>query len=112
MENVFIDSISTSLDQTIEFLTKIFESGVGYSSIGTARSVLSSGLIMDIGISFGKHPLNQRFMKDLFNLRPALPRQFAIWDPDIVLEFPSNIEYHLPLKGLSEKLNLSEGIKY
>ena len=83
-----IDPISTSLDQPIEFLTEIFASGVGYSSVGTARSALSSVLIMNNGISFGKHNLVQRFMKDIFNLRPTLPRQFAVWDPDIVLISP------------------------
>ena len=52
-----IDPISKFLDQPIEFPTKIFESDAGYSSVGTARSALSSVLIMDNGISFGKHPL-------------------------------------------------------
>ena len=33
-----INPTSTSLDQPIEFLTKIFGSGVGYSSVDTARS--------------------------------------------------------------------------
>ena len=99
-----IDPISASLDQPIEFLTKIVESGLGYSSVGTARSVLSSVLIMDNGISFGKHPLVKRFMKGIFNLRAALPRQFAVWGPDIVLNYLSNLEYDLLLKDLSEKL--------
>ena len=67
--------ISTSLDQSIELLTKIFESCVGYSSVGIA---LSSVLIMDNGISFGKHPLVQQFLKGIFNLRSALPRQFVV----------------------------------
>ena len=101
---MFCREISTSLDQPIEFLTKIFEFGVGYSSVGTARSALSSVLIMDNGIPFGKHPLVQHFMKGIFKLRPALPRQFAVWDPDIVLDYLSNLEYDLPLKHLSEKL--------
>ena len=69
-----IDPISTSLDQLIEFLTKTFESGDGYSSVGTARSALSSVLIMDNGTSFEKHPLVQCFMKVILNLWPALPR--------------------------------------
>ena len=43
-------------------------------------------------------------MKAIFNLRPALPRQYAVWDPDIVLDYLSNLEYDLPLKDLSEKL--------
>ena len=59
---------------------------------------------MDNGISFGKHPLVQRFMKGMFNLRLVLPRQFAVWDPDIVLDYLSSLEYDLPLKDCSENL--------
>ena len=99
-----IDPISTPLDQPIEFLTKIFEWHVGYASLGTARSALSAVLTMNNGISFGKHPLVQHFMKGIFNLRPALPRQFAVWDLDVVLDYLSNSKHDLPLKDLSEKL--------
>ena len=59
---------------------------------------------MDNGISFGKHLLVQSFMKGIFNLRPALRRQFAVWEPDIVLDYLSNLEYDLPSKHLPEKL--------
>ena len=99
-----IDPISPYLDQLTEFLTKIFEFGVGCSSVGTGRSALPSVLIMDNGISFGKHPLVLRFTKGTSNLRPALSRQFAVWDPDIVLHYLSNLEYDLHLKDLSQKL--------
>ena len=58
----------------------------------------------DNGISFGKHPLVQRFMKGIFNLRQVLSGQFAVWDPDIVLNYLSNLEHDLPLKDLPEKL--------
>ena len=63
-------------------------------------------------------------MKGIFNLRPAIPKQFAVCDPDIVLDYVSNLEYDLPLKDLSEKLAIllcllsgkkrpnCEGIKY
>ena len=65
---------------------------------------LSSVLITDNGISFGKHPLVQRFMKGIFNLKLTLPRQFKKWDPDIVLDYLNNLEYDLPLKDFSKKL--------
>ena len=39
--------------------------GVGYSSVGAARSALSCAFIIDNRISFGKHPLVQQFMKDI-----------------------------------------------
>ena len=101
-----VDPISTSLDQPIEFLAKVFESGVGYSSIGTARLVLNckistarlSVLIMENGISFGKYPLVQGFMKGIFSLRLALPRQYAVWYPAIALDYVSNLLYGLRLK--------------
>ena len=43
-------------------------------------------------------------MKGIFKLRPALPRQFSVWDPDIVLDYLSNLEYDLPLKDLLQNL--------
>ena len=81
-----------------------FGIGVGYSSVGAARPALSSALIIGNRISFGKHRLVHRFMKGIFNLTPALARQFVLWDPDIVLDYLSNLEYNFPLKHLSEKL--------
>ena len=45
-------------------------------------------------------------MDGIFKLRPALPRQFAVWDPDIVLDYLSNLEDDLPLKDPTEKLVL------
>ena len=99
-----IDPISTFLDQRLEFLTKFSKLAVGYSSIGAARSVLSSVLVMDNRISFGKHPLVQQFMRGIFNLRPFFTRQFVVWDPYIVVGYLSKLEYDLPLKDLSEKL--------
>ena len=60
---------------------------------------------MENGIYFGKRPFVQRLMKGIFNLRPVLPIQFTLWDPDIVLDYLSNLVYDLPLKDyLSEKL--------
>ena len=32
--------------------------------------------------------------------------QFAVWDPDIVLDYLSDLEYDLPLKYLSEKVGI------
>ena len=40
------------------------------------------------------------FMKGIFNLKPAFPRQSAVFDPDIVLDYLSTLEYDLLLKDL------------
>ena len=105
-----IDLISISLEQPIEFLTKIFDSTVGYSSVSIARSTLSSP--MDNGISFGKHFVVQLFIEGIFNVCLTFPRHFAVWDPDIVLDYLSNLEYELPLKDLSQKVSFFYCIFY
>ena len=43
-------------------------------------------------------------MKGIFNLMQPFPTQFAVWDPDIILDYLNDLEYDLPLKDLSEKL--------
>ena len=52
-----IDPISPPVEAGAEFLTRLFNSGVGYSVVNTARSALSSIIQMPHGVSFGKLPL-------------------------------------------------------
>lgn len=66
-----ISEIQISLATVLDFLTSLFENGLGYSSINTARSALSAlGLMFD-NVLVGAHPLVIRFMKGVFNLRPG-----------------------------------------
>ena len=51
------DPILTSLDQLIEFLTEIFESGVGYSSVDPARSVYHLFPLWAMGYLLANIPL-------------------------------------------------------
>ena len=87
----------------LEFLLQQFESGkadssgLGYSSMNTLRSAISSVANID-GRPAGQHPLVRRFMKAVFQQRPALPRYQTTWDPDIVLRH---------LKSLGRNKNLT-----
>ena len=85
----------------IEFLTSLYKQGLSYSSINSARSAISS--ISDNEI--GSHHIVRRFMKGIFQSRPALPRYTTTWDPDIVLQFLKNLgsSEGLSLKNLSLK---------
>ena len=47
--------------------------GISYSVINTACSALSS-CIMIVGCPVGKHQTVCRYLKDVFNKRPALPK--------------------------------------
>ena len=48
----------------LEFLTELFNSGLGYSSINTARGALSS-MGLTLVVSIGRHPLVIRYMRYL-----------------------------------------------
>ena len=83
----------------IEFLTNLFHAGLSYSSLNTARSALSTYVCID-GIAAGIHPLVKRFMRGVFNLRPAFPKYLVTWDTDIVLK---KIKSMSPVRVLSLK---------
>ncbi|CAB4032873.1 Transposon Ty3-G Gag-Pol poly, partial [Paramuricea clavata] len=101
-----IDVIKPGLENGIEFLVSLYHLGIGYSAINTARSALSNLLILDEGVKFGEHPLVIRYMKGIFEIRPALPKYSEIWDVIVVLNYLKTLEQvaSLPLKELTLKL--------
>ena len=103
-----INSISPTLDQILEFMTTLFETGLGYSSLNTARGALSALGIKIDGTSVGAHPLVVRYMKGVFNLRPTKPRYSGTWDVSMVLRFLqtwSSVKL-MSLKQLTLKLTM------
>ena len=80
--------LSPPLPVAVDFLTMLYESGLSYSSINTARSALSNLLqLQDQSISFGQLPVVKRFMKGLYELKPSFPRYQSIWDVSLVLNY-------------------------
>ena len=70
----YTDPIQATTEMGIEFLTEYFKTGVGYSSVNSARSALPSIIKPACNAPFGKSPLVCRLLKGVFNIRPALPR--------------------------------------
>lgn len=64
---------SPPLGSVIEFLTALFHKGLSYSALNTARSALSSFIMVGDRLA-GQHPLVTRFMKGIFNKRPCFPK--------------------------------------
>ena len=97
------DPVQPTIGAAVEFLTILYESGLSYSSINTARCALSA--ILDIpgasSGSFGEHPDVKRFMKGIFQIRPPLPRYNKTWDVNLVLR-------HLWSMGDTENLTLKQ----
>ena len=92
----------------IEFLVTLYKSGVGYSAMNTARSALSNLITLENGMKFGEHPLVTRYMKGIFEIRPALPKYSEIWDVTVVLNYLKTFALvtALPLKDLTLKLTM------
>jgi len=97
-----IDPLLTPVPLVLDFLLALFNSGLGYSALNTARGALSA-ISSD---RVGSNVLVNRFMKGVFHKRPSLPRYHVTWDVSIVLDYlktlPSNNK--LSLKLLSGKL--------
>lgn len=103
-----INPFSPTVEEGINFLAELFKKGLGYSALNTARSALSSIVSLSDSTSFGTHPLVCRFLKGVFENRPALPRYTRIWDVRIVLEYLKTMQPNetLTLKKLTLKLTM------
>lgn len=82
-----MDSLSATIEEGINFLAALYEEGIGYSALNTARSALSTACAFPNDQNFGTHPLVTRFMKGVFETRPSLPRYSETWDVTIVLNY-------------------------
>ena len=73
--------------QALDFMTDLFEQGLGYSAMNTGRSALSQVLHSPTGVSFGELPTVKQFLKGVFQEKPTLPRHSVTWDPAILLSY-------------------------
>lgn len=69
----------------LAFLQTLKDAGIGYSTLNTARSALSTVLVYGSGLTFGNHPDVRTFMKGVANLSPPVPRYTHTWDVSVVL---------------------------
>lgn len=101
-----MDPLHPPVTDVLEFLQELYEKGLGYSCLNTARSSLSSFIVLDGNVSVGNHPLVQRFLKGVFQSRPAFPRYTSTWDTSIVLTHLKTLHppKDISLQNLSYKL--------
>ena len=101
-----ISDIQPSVVSVLDFLTLLYQQGLTYSAINTARSALSSYITLENGTCVGKHPLVSRLMKGIFQEKPPRPKYTEIWDVSIVLLYLQSLSAvdRLSLKELTLKL--------
>lgn len=94
------------MNLALDFLMDLYNDGIGYSGLNTARCALSAVITPVNSVTFGAHPLVVRFMKGVYNERIPLPRYQEIWDPQIVLRYLTGLApvHMLSLKDLTLRL--------
>ena len=104
------DPICPTISVAVDFLTSLYDDGLSYSSINSARCALSAILESPASAypTFGEHPDVKRFMKGIFRSRPPLPRYCKTWDVNLrlVLQYIGSMgnSQELSLKDLTLKL--------
>ncbi|CAG9137895.1 unnamed protein product, partial [Plutella xylostella] len=81
-----INVYESSPTNVLIFLTEIFNSGCGYSSLNTYRSALS----IILGKKVTTDDCITRFLKGTYRLRPPRPKYDFTWDPLNVLNYLSS----------------------
>ena len=104
-----VDTFKPRVTDILHFFTFLYENGLGYSSLNTARSALSAAVeLADSPHTAGTQPLLIRFLKGVFNTRPSLPRYTSTWDVSVVLKYLKQLPAYdqISLKHLSLKLGM------
>ncbi|CAH1255216.1 TPR [Branchiostoma lanceolatum] len=74
------DNTASPLREVLEFLLSLYEKGLQYRTLNVYRSAISTTHLPVEGQPLGQHPLVKRFLKGVFELRPALPKYSFTWD--------------------------------
>ena len=88
------------LNDALSFLVTLFEKGLRYSGLNSARSALSCVLPSFDGHNFGAHPFTVRLLKSFYNKRPPQARYASMWDPQLVID---HLREKTPSRSLSVK---------
>ena len=100
-------TFSAPVADVLDFLSEQFnDRNLAYRKVGVYKACTSQMHDPVDGLQLGSLPLVSRFMKGIFQLRPATPRICTTWQVGPVLRYLSSLEpvQQLSLKVLSLKL--------
>ena len=93
---------SAPVADVLDFLSEQFnDRNLAYRTVGVYKACISQMHDPVDGLQLGSLPLVSRFMKGIFQLRPATPRVCTTWQVGPVLRYLSSLE---PLEELSLKI--------
>lgn len=94
------DPLQPPMSVVLDFLASLYDAGLSYSSLNTARCALSTIVQQNGGHTIGAHPLVTRLIKGVYQTRPPNVRYSEIWDVKVVLDYVKTLT---PVKKLSLK---------
>ena len=80
-----VDYLAPSLNDVLNFPFTLYDKGLSYSTLNTARSAISAITKIEGG-DFGTNPVVTRFMKGVFETRLPAPKCNSIWDVSTVFK--------------------------
>ena len=82
-----MNPICPSVEDGINVLAELCDSGVGNSAINTARSAVSSILLLSNHSSFGAHTMVCCILKGVFEFKTSLLKHKNIWEVRTFIDY-------------------------
>ena len=103
-----VSPYSPSVTTVLDFLVRLHEQGLTYTTLNTARSAISALTVSSDRTPIGSHPVVSRFMKGIYKCTPPMPRYQSTWDVQPVLSYLSGLSpmEKLDLKTLTLKVTM------
>ena len=97
------DSRTPSVTSVLNFLTSLYDRGIGHSQINKVRSALS---VIYPAVTIGKHPLISRFFRGVRNLRSEQVKYPLLWNAQDLINYLSSrkISSNASIHDISRKL--------
>ena len=86
-----IDTFTPPIAAVVNFLTSLFEMGLGYGAVASARSALGNFVTVPGFPRMAEHPLVQKLLKGVANVRPPTPRYTRIWDITLLITYLASL---------------------
>lgn len=97
-----LDPYNPTMTEILNFLSNLFQEGLSFSSINIHRSALN----FFFNLNEKDLKTTSRFLKGVYNKRPACPKYTNTWDPQPVLNYLENMYpfEKISLKAITLKL--------
>ena len=86
-----IDTFTPPIAAVVNFLTSLFEMGLGYGAVASVRSALGNFVTVPGFPQLAEHLLVQKLLKGIANVRPPKPRYTRIWGTSLLITYLASL---------------------